>query len=281
VELQNTLKNLTIIDLTTMWSGPFASLLLAGLGAHVIKIESVRRLDGTRFAALPSKESPVFEVLNREKESMMLELDTEEGRQGFFRLVRNADLVIENFSPRVLKNLRINFENLLEVNPQIILISMPAVGGKTKESGYISYGSGIEAMAGAAWLTGYEDGLPLGAGVPFSDPLAGMYGAFLCLAAILQRNTDQQARHWELSQMETVQDIMGEMIDKHECKPSFLDVYSPSYEVLSVKDVWEKYRYTSYFLDDSIPYLNFPWLSSDTKWEINKRAARLAADHQN
>lgn len=273
MKLDKLLQSVVVLDLTAMWSGPSATLVLALLGARVIKIETARRPDGMRQAGGEDATSPVFQVLNRDKESLVLELDQAEDYEKFMQLVSKADLVVENFSPRVRKNLKIDFPYLKQINPRILLVSMPAVGGDGHLSQFVSYGSGIEAMAGATWLTRYwPHGAPMGAGVPVSDPLSGMTGALLMLAALLQRERDAQGRHWELSQLEVMRDALSGW-------PELLENPLDSNlvpEVLSVAEVLK--RGLVDFLETP-PHLVPPWdLGDGTKWEIKRSAPSLGMD---
>ncbi|WP_343387420.1 CoA transferase [Candidatus Amarobacter glycogenicus] len=125
-----------------------------------------------------------FNELNHGKRSLALDVATAEGRELFLALAAKSDVVVQNFSPRVMGNLGIDFETLRELNPRIVLASMPAFGLSGPLRDRISYGPGIDAMSGLSHLTGYADGPPMKPGNFFCDQQAGVLTAFAVCAAL-------------------------------------------------------------------------------------------------
>ncbi|WP_445168893.1 CoA transferase [Mycolicibacterium sp. Dal123E01] len=187
------LEGVRIIDLTAFWAGPTATHLLAMLGADVVKIESVQRPDGMRFAGGFRADverwweySWVFHGVNSGKRSITLDLGSPDGRALFGTMVAEADVVVENFTPRVMENFGLSYEQLRSFNDRIIEVRMPGFGLDGPWRDRVGFAMTMEQLAGLAWLTGYPDSLPT-APRGACDPLAGVHAAFLTLAALEHR----------------------------------------------------------------------------------------------
>lgn len=190
------LTGLRILDLTTAVAGPVATLLLGALGAEVLRIEtpwarakhpaSARPYLGTGPDE-PWNREPRLNELANSKRSVALNLTTPDGREVFLQLVERSDVVLENYSPRVMGNFGLEWDDLSARNPQIIYVAMPAFGKSGPWRDRISYGPGIDAMSGLSWLTGYADGSPLKPGNFYCDQNAGLHAALSTVAAIMAR----------------------------------------------------------------------------------------------
>ena len=189
-----------IVDLTMGWAGPLGTLLLADLGAEVIKIEGPGRLDWWRGGSVSSpnpdmsdleqrmwERSPVFSGVNRNKRELVVDMKRPEGRALFEQLVTVSDAVVESFSPRVLQGWGLGYERLRELNERIILMSLPAVGSDGPWSHYVGYASTTEAMAGLPALCGYDGDGPILQTPSIADPLAGLNGAVALAMALYDR----------------------------------------------------------------------------------------------
>lgn len=174
------LSGLRILDLTRVWAGPLATRIYGDYGADVIKI-SDPRVPLVTENGLNSK-------LNRNKRNIGLRLDKSEGRQIFLELTSISDLVIENFRPRVMRNLDLTYETLLKVNPHIIMCSMPGFGLEGPYAEYPAFGTTAEALAGIPGLMGYDDSLPISSGIAYGDPVSGLNAVGILLTALRQRN---------------------------------------------------------------------------------------------
>jgi crotonobetainyl-CoA:carnitine CoA-transferase CaiB-like acyl-CoA transferase len=204
------LAGLRIVDLTAFWAGPAATHLLGAFGADVIKVESIQRPDGIRYSGGMRKDVDdwweygwVFHAMNTNKRSVTLDLGSERGRALFLRLVADADVVIENFSPRVMDQFGLTADELLKVNPKLVVARMPAFGldGPWRER--VGFAPTMEQIAGLAWVTGLPDGPPVtprGA----CDPLAGVHAAFAVLAALNFAERTGAGQQVELPMLETV-----------------------------------------------------------------------------
>jgi crotonobetainyl-CoA:carnitine CoA-transferase CaiB-like acyl-CoA transferase len=205
------LSGIRVIDFTNAVAGPIASFILADLGAEVIKVEAPASRPKHAAGVAPlldGAESPtynrimLFNELNHGKRSFVVDVAKPRGRELFLDLVGHADVVVQNFAPRVMGNLGISHEALAAVNPKIILTSMPAFGLSGPYRDRISYGPGIDAMSGLSHLTGYPDGPPMKPGNFFCDQQAGVLAAFATLAALRHRDATGEGQHVELAMIE-------------------------------------------------------------------------------
>ncbi len=205
------LAGVRVVDFTIAVAGPIAGFILADLGADVIKIEAPgsrppRPANAAPLAEgavdLPYNRMPLFNQLNHGKRGISLDVARPEGKDLFLRLVAESDVVVQNFAPRVLPNLGLDYEQLRAANPGVILVSMPAFGLGGHYRDRVSYGPGIDAMSGLAHLTGYPDGPPMKPGNFFCDQQAGTLAAFATCAALWHRRATGEGQHLELAMIE-------------------------------------------------------------------------------
>jgi len=212
------LEGIRVIDLTQVWSGPYATNLLTNLGAEVIKIEAIQRLDPWRGGSTqvdrekPWEWSPLWNSVNLDKLDIALDLSRPKGVEIFKRMVKVGDVVAENFTPRVMKNFGIDYPVLKEVNPRIIMISLPAYGSTGPWRDYVGFAFSIEQMSGIPQLTGYPDGPPEMTGTAFSDPIAGVNGMIAIMMALLYRQMTGKGQYIDLSQVEAMTCTVGDAI---------------------------------------------------------------------
>ncbi len=215
------LEGLRVIDLSMFMSGPMTSLIFADAGADVIKIESVQRIDGWRAGGSSDdfwwEWAPQFNWVNRNKHGVTLNLNDQRGSDVVRHLVREADILVENYTPRVMGNFGLSYEQLHEINPELIMISMPGFGLTGSWSHYTAFANTTEQMSGLPHLTGYADDQPIFSGTTGGDPLAGVMGALALLAALERKrrlNADGKPGgcHIDLSQTETATCFTGEAI---------------------------------------------------------------------
>ncbi|BBZ40677.1 CaiB/BaiF CoA-transferase family protein [Mycobacterium conspicuum] len=207
------LEGVRVVDLTAFWAGPAATHLLAAFGADVVKVESIQRPDGIRYSGGMRKDVDdwweygwVFHAMNTNKRSVTLDLGSSDGRDLFLQLVAGADVVIENFSPRVMDHFGLTADVLLAVNPKLVVARMPAFGldGPWRER--VGFAPTMEQIAGLAWVTGLPDDPPVtprGA----CDPLAGVHAAFAVLAALSFAERTGVGQQVELPMIETVLNV--------------------------------------------------------------------------
>jgi formyl-CoA transferase len=181
-----------VIDLTKALAGPHASMMLGDLGARVIKVEPPGHGDDSRGWGPPfvgpdsDPVSTYFMSCNRNKESVTADLKTPEGRELLERLVSEADVLVENYRPGALDRWGIGAERMQQVNPRLVILSITGFGHDGPEGGRAGYDQIAQGEAGLMSLTG-PPGEPTRVGVPIADLLAGMYGAYGVLAALLDR----------------------------------------------------------------------------------------------
>ena len=212
------LAGVRVADLTMMWAGPYATRLLAEMGAEVIKIESPASWDNIRtlIPQPPGTEDPwnrsfYFNDYNRDKKSLTLDLAQPRGREVFLRLVAKCDVVIENYRADVLEKLGLGYDVLRSARPDIILVSMAGFGKTGTERGHVGFGPIIEQMSGLASLTGYgDDGEPYKTGISYGDPVAGLAAAGAVALALVKRQKTGEGSYVDLPQRETMATLIGE-----------------------------------------------------------------------
>jgi crotonobetainyl-CoA:carnitine CoA-transferase CaiB-like acyl-CoA transferase len=213
------LSGLRVIDFTNAVAGPIASSILADLGAEVIKIEAPTSRPKVAAGTAPLAEGAstpsydrmmLFNELNHGKRSLALDVSAPEGRSIFLELAAKADAVVQNFAPRVMGNLGLDYEALHAVNPRIVLASMPAFGLSGPFRDRISYGPGIDAMSGLSHLTGYADGPPMKPGNFFCDQQAGVLAAFAVCSALRHAEATGEGQHIELAMIEGEFQVLGD-----------------------------------------------------------------------
>jgi crotonobetainyl-CoA:carnitine CoA-transferase CaiB-like acyl-CoA transferase len=213
--------------LTQAWSGTFALELLGLLGAEVIQIEARRRPDswrgdygGTVPAAIkdetkrqrPWNTNGLYNAVNLNKRGVTLDLSDPRGRELFRRLVPFADIVAENFSPRVMGNLGLDYESLRKIKPDIILGSLSAYGATGPYANIPGIGGTIEPMSGMSGLLGYEGGRPQNSGSMYPDPVAGYYFAAALIMALRHRDRTGEGQYIDLGMMEANATMIGDAL---------------------------------------------------------------------
>jgi len=209
------LAGLRVIDMTAFWAGPFATTYLADMGADVVKVESIQRPDGMRFAGSVRNDcmwewSPVFAGTNLGKRDLTLQLDSEEGLALLKRLIADADVLMENFSARVLENFGLSWEVVRELNPRLIMVRMPSFGLDGPWRDRTGFAMTVEQVSGLAWMTGYED-LPLVLRGT-CDPAGGAHAVCALLMALEHRRRTGEGQLVELPLVEVAINFASEQI---------------------------------------------------------------------
>jgi len=206
-------EGIRVLDMTWFWSGPYATVMLAALGADVIKIESAQRPDPYRYIwALTARDSwwewsPLWVDTNCGKRSLALDLSSPEGKQLFERMVSGADVVISNYANRVMPNLGLTQEHLLRINPNLIAVTMPGYGPSGPWEDYVGYGVAFEQLVCAS-LTGYENEEPQMMG-GFCDPIVSLHTMTAISLALQQREATGRGMAVEVPQCETLDSIFA------------------------------------------------------------------------
>lgn len=202
-----------VLDLTWFWSGPYAMMMLGALGADVIKFESIQRLDPYRFTWAPVGKDRWWEAgalwidSNCDKRNVALDISSAAGKEIFERLIAGADVLISNFSNRVLPNLGFTPERVLELNPRLISVTMPGYGPGGPWEDYVGYGVAFEQLVCAS-MTGYEGGVPSMMG-GFCDVVAAMHTVTSIEMALQQRERTGVGTRIEIPQCETLDSMFA------------------------------------------------------------------------
>ena len=212
------LEGIRVVDCSMWFAGPLTTLLLAQMGAEVIKVESIQAMDGWRGGlSIPDagniwETSPTYNSVNHNKYDVTLDLNHPKGVAVFKRLVEIGDVVVENYTPRVMENFGLDYPVLKSVNPKIILLSMPGYGRTGPWKDFVAFAFLVEALSGIPRITGYPNGPPMLMGASQADALGGYNGAFAVLTALEHRRKTGEGRHIDLSQIEALTCMMGEPI---------------------------------------------------------------------
>jgi formyl-CoA transferase/CoA:oxalate CoA-transferase len=198
------LDGVRVLDLTRNLAGPYAAMILAELGADVVKVESPDG-DDTRQWGPPfwDGEGPVFLAANRNKRSIVLDLRTDEARAAMERLCRRSDVLLESFRPDALERLGYGYAWARSVNPGVLYCSVTPYGDGGPLRDRPGYDPLIQAFSGIMSVTGEPDRAPVRVGVSVIDMGTGMWAAMSVLAALLQRKRDGRGRRIVTSLYET------------------------------------------------------------------------------
>ncbi|MGI8553700.1 MAG: CaiB/BaiF CoA transferase family protein, partial [Dehalococcoidia bacterium] len=202
------LQGYRILDFCWLIAGPLTTRLLADMGAEVIKVESLARLDRIREAGVqpPGRLSPdtngVFNDCNPNKKSLTIDLNQPGAIDLVYRLVPTVDAVTSNFRPGRMDRWGLGYEDLCRIRPDIIVANMPAFGSGGPKEDWGIVGNGIIAMAGLNALTGFPERPPVGLGTLHSDFAAPYFAALSIMAALYQRETTGEGQKIEISQYE-------------------------------------------------------------------------------
>ena len=201
---QGVLNGLRVLDFTRVLAGPYATRILGDFGAEVIKVQSKKTAVGAE-----SNAAGYFNHWHRNKRSITLNMSYPEAKGIVLRLVKISDLVIENFSPRVMSNWGLDYERLKEVKSDLIMLSMSAMGQKGPWKDDVAYGPTLQALSGLTYLTSFTKESPMGMGYAYADPITGLYAAFAALSALEYRERTGKGLYIDLSEYEGVCSLIG------------------------------------------------------------------------
>ena len=206
------LEGIRIVEMGQLIAIPFAAKLLGDMGAEVIRIESCTRMDGYRVAGFYKNDGSGefwnravnFYEQNRNKQSLTLDLAHSSGIETLIDLIAVSDVFVENFTPRVISNFGLEYEDLRKVKPDIIMVSSTGYGHTGPWSGFGAIGYGTEAACGLAAVTGYIDGPPSIPELPYADYTAGEHTVFAIMAALMHRAMTGEGQFIDVSQTQTL-----------------------------------------------------------------------------
>ena len=205
------LDGVRILDLSQVGVGPFCTRMFGDFGAEVTKIERPQMGESARSVPPYHKDwSYYFIVMNTNKKSITLNLKSEKGKEIFKELVKKSHVIIENYLPGVMKKLKLSYEEVREVNPEIIYLSMSGFGQHGPYSHFPAYDPIIQAMSGVMDLTGEADGRPLRAGMGLADWLGGSFAAIAILGALLHRKNTGKGQYIDLSMQDCVWQLIAQ-----------------------------------------------------------------------
>jgi benzylsuccinate CoA-transferase BbsF subunit len=202
---KSALQNMRIVDFTWALAGPYATRLLADFGAEVIKVQSPLMEDTEDALA-----RGYYNTWNRNKLGITLDMNKPEGVALAKRLAAISDAVVENFTPRVMANWGLDYENLKKIKPDIIMVSMSVMGQKSPQSYYSGYGPTVHALSGMARLTSFPDKPPIGPGFSYADHVAGLYASIMLLGALEERRKTGRGQHIDISEVEIMASLLGD-----------------------------------------------------------------------
>ena len=212
------LAGIRVVDCTAWWAGPVTTAALAALGADVIKVESMTRPDNMRFASTrpPTDDrwwewSPIFHAANVGKRGVTFDLSRPEGAEMFERLLQTADVLVENFTPRVMEQFGFGWDRVHALNDELIMVRMPAFGLDGPWRDRTGFAQTMECLTGMSWLTGFADGPPVlvrGA----CDPLAGMHAVIATMLALIERDRHGGGSLVEAAMVESVLNAAAEQV---------------------------------------------------------------------
>jgi crotonobetainyl-CoA:carnitine CoA-transferase CaiB-like acyl-CoA transferase len=212
------LAGVRVLDLTAWWAGPIAAGALAALGADVIHVESISRIDGMRTTGASTgmdgawwERSAHYLCSNTNKRNLTLDLGTEDGLALLRDLIGESDAVLENFSPRVLGNFGLGWEEVHELNPRCLLVRMPAFGLSGPWRDNVGFAQTMEQVTGMAWITGHRDDQPRIQQGP-SDPNAGMHAAFALIVGLAEREATGRGSLLEVTMVEGALNAACELV---------------------------------------------------------------------
>jgi formyl-CoA transferase len=200
---KQTLSGIKVVDLTRVLTGPYCTMMLGDMGADVIKIEQPGKGDDTRAWGPPfiDGESAYYLSINRNKRSLTLNLKSEQGKEIIWKLIEDADVVVENFSPGAAGRLGLDYESVRQRKPDIVYCSISGFGQEGPWKNQTAFDLIVQGMSGLMSVTGFEDGQPTRFGVPIADIAAGMFGAYATVAALFHRERTGEGQHIDTSML--------------------------------------------------------------------------------
>jgi crotonobetainyl-CoA:carnitine CoA-transferase CaiB-like acyl-CoA transferase len=206
------LSGIRVVDLTRIVSGPFCTMLLADMGAEVIKIETPGKGDPLRAqGVIKNGLSWYYASFNRNKKSITLDLRSAEGKDILTRLIRKSDVVVDNYRPGVMKKMGLDYERLKKINPGIIHCGISGFGVGGPSAGRPAFDFIAQAMSGLMSVNGSQESGPMRVALPISDLMAGLYGAFGIVCSLTQRLRSGQGEEVQTSLVDSLISSMSYM----------------------------------------------------------------------
>lgn len=228
------LEGLKILDLTRLLPGPYCSMLLADLGAEVLKIEEPLQGDTMRLREpFLKKESMQYLILNRNKRSLTLNLKQPKAREIFYKLVATNDVILESFRPGVVQRLGIDYESVRKINPRIVYCSITGYGQDGLYRDVPGHDINYLGISGILSTTGEKGGPPIIPGLPIADVSGGLFAGFAILAAIIARSRTGRGQYIDISMLDGL--------------VSFLTLYAANYFATGRPPIRGEFRQSGIF----------------------------------
>lgn len=212
------LDGLRVIDLTRVLAGPFSTMIMADMGADVIKVENPRGGDDSRaFGPYKNGQSAYYMGLNRSKRSVTLNLKEEQGKEILKKLVKSADILVENYKPGTMKKLGLDYEELKKINPGLIYAASSGFGQTGPYSARAAYDLIVQGMSGFMSITGFDAAHPVKAGSSIADIFAGVFTAIGILSALQHRNKTGQGQMVDVAMLDCMVATLENAVATFDC----------------------------------------------------------------
>ena len=202
------LSGIRVLDLSRVLAGPFCSMILADLGAEVIKVESPWGDDSRQFGPFVDGTSAYYRLFNRSKMGITLDFKNDDDKEVLRDLVRRADVVVENYRPGVLEKLGLAPKDLLEINPRLVVTSISGFGQTGSLAKEPAYDLVAQAMSGLMSITGWPNSKPTRVGISLGDLIPGLYAAIGTVSALYQRESSGTGQHLDLAMYDSLISVM-------------------------------------------------------------------------
>jgi len=200
---EGVLHSIRILDFSWVLAGPYATRILADFGAEVIKVQPLMPQEEDKFSR------GYYNTWNRNKLGITLNLNRPEGVALAKGLVAISDAVVENFTPRVMANWGLDYDNLKKIKPDLVMLSLSTMGGSGPWRDYVGFGPTIQAFSGITYLTSYPGRPPLGLGTAYADHVAGLLACLALLGALEYRQRTGEGQYIDVSQVEAMASLLG------------------------------------------------------------------------
>jgi benzylsuccinate CoA-transferase BbsF subunit len=199
------LHNIRILDFTWALAGPYATRLLGDFGAEVIKVQPLLSSEANDAIS-----QGYYNTWNRNKLGITLNMEKPEGITLAKRLVEICDAVVENFTPRVMANWGLDYDNLKKIKSDIIMVSLSVMGQADEHRDYVGFGPTVHALSGMTRLTSFPDRPPIGPGFSYADHVAGLYASIALLGALEKRRRTGRGQHIDISEVDVMKGLLNE-----------------------------------------------------------------------
>lgn len=214
--MNKALTGLKVIDVSRLLTGPYCTMLLADLGADVVKIEVPGRGDDARlFGPFAQGESGYFMTLNRNKRSITLDLRSPSGQAVFKNLIKDADILLENFTVGTMEQWGLGYESLKSINPRLVYASITGFGHYGPYAERVAFDAIAQAMGGLMSITGYPNNPPTRVGTSLGDINAGNFAAIGILAALIQRGRTGEGQQLDISMQDCIFAILENAVTRY------------------------------------------------------------------